>query len=320
VKFVIVPLYWNVDSAWRPLPQGIETRQQIGMPTGDSNVLSIASCPEFQGGKESTDGPLWNCHVDGGAIRVSARHNVSPRQRPKLTVGSTVSDCASPVCKQGIGFGCPDAWPSDPAEVQKVPDFMERVEGPAGRIGIDTDGDRRAAPFVVNEDPASSQPGNECSGDRREHAVAMDAVDQSTGSIQVAVKWAIRDGKRPTDWCSGGVATVHERWRDVSPASCLIVRRPVLMPLRTKRWTGVWQPPRGPQDCRAVAHEGRFNPAVQFDAARGYPHRDTLDWDGHAIEKEWRRPQPLAVALTEAEDDIRANWQRYHGCFFRSQP
>jgi hypothetical protein len=35
-----------------------------------------------------------------------------------------------------------------------------------------------------------------------------------------------------------------------------------------------------------VAHEGRFYPAVRFDAAHGHPHRDTLDWEGRVIDKE----------------------------------
>ncbi|MEA2530134.1 MAG: hypothetical protein QOG89_1778 [Thermomicrobiales bacterium] len=69
-----------------------------------------------------------------------------------------------------------------------------------------------------------------------------------------------------------------------------------------------------------VAHEGRFYTAVRFDAAHGYPHRDTLDWEGRVIEKEWLRLQPLADALTEAEDDVRANWQRYREELFRRKP
>jgi hypothetical protein len=35
-----------------------------------------------------------------------------------------------------------------------------------------------------------------------------------------------------------------------------------------------------------IAHEGKFYPAVRFDAAHEHPHRDTLDWEGRVIEKE----------------------------------
>jgi hypothetical protein len=33
--------------------------------------------------------------------------------------------------------------------------------------------------------------------------------------------------------------------------------------------------------------DGRLMPVERFDAAHGYPHRDTPDWDGHVVEKHW---------------------------------
>src|SRR5262249_13454746 len=66
-----------------------------------------------------------------------------------------------------------------------------------------------------------------------------------------------------------------------------------------------------------IYHEGHYHPAVRFDAAHGHPHRDTLDWDGRVVAKDWLRPLGNAAALTEAEQDIEANWQKYREEFFR---
>lgn len=69
-----------------------------------------------------------------------------------------------------------------------------------------------------------------------------------------------------------------------------------------------------------IYHEERYYPAVRFDAAHGQPHRDTLDWDGHVVAKDWLRPLGHAAALTEAEKDILANWRKYREEFFWRKP
>jgi hypothetical protein len=45
--------------------------------------------------------------------------------------------------------------------------------------------------------------------------------------------------------------------------------------------------------------EGRYYPAVRYDSAYDYPHRDVLDCEGHVVDKVWLSPIENAQALTE---------------------
>jgi hypothetical protein len=66
--------------------------------------------------------------------------------------------------------------------------------------------------------------------------------------------------------------------------------------------------------------EGRFMPAIRYDTAHGYPHRDTLGWDGRVIDKKWFPLMPPAVALDLAIDDVKGNWQGYRAEFEARKP
>jgi hypothetical protein len=88
-------------------------------------------------------------------------------------------------------------------------------------------------------------------------------------------------------------------------------------------------------DVRILAHRGevvdytvlylaivddRFVPIERFDAAHGYPHRDTLDWEGHVIEKHWMPLESLDVALNHAVLDVKMNYDRYFDAFLSRRP
>lgn len=55
-----------------------------------------------------------------------------------------------------------------------------------------------------------------------------------------------------------------------------------------------------------VGHE--IIPALPYDSAHGQPHRDTLDRRGRVVHKQWLPGKDFAEVVTEAIDDIKANW------------
>ena len=67
--------------------------------------------------------------------------------------------------------------------------------------------------------------------------------------------------------------------------------------------------------------DGEYHEVVRFDGAHGRPHRDTLDWYGKVIHKQWA---PIGTtnnqALTNARRDIRENADRYVDAFLRRRP
>lgn len=66
---------------------------------------------------------------------------------------------------------------------------------------------------------------------------------------------------------------------------------------------------------------GAWRPSVRYDSAHGRPHRDTLDWAGNVIAKEWL-PEGTGAneALTFAESDMTAHGDRYRDEFLRRKP
>jgi hypothetical protein len=67
--------------------------------------------------------------------------------------------------------------------------------------------------------------------------------------------------------------------------------------------------------------DGRYRPVVRYDGSHGTPHRDTLDWDDETIKKDWDLEATTHNdAVTEAIDDIQANWERYLDGFLRRRP
>lgn len=67
--------------------------------------------------------------------------------------------------------------------------------------------------------------------------------------------------------------------------------------------------------------DGSWRPAVRYDSAHDRPHRDTLNWAGDVIDKEWMREGMGAnEALTFAENDLKANADRYREEFLRRKP
>ena len=58
--------------------------------------------------------------------------------------------------------------------------------------------------------------------------------------------------------------------------------------------------------------EGGWRPVVRYDSAHGQPHRDTLDWDGRVVQKDWMSPTiSLNRAISEAEEDLRMHAATY---------
>ncbi len=56
--------------------------------------------------------------------------------------------------------------------------------------------------------------------------------------------------------------------------------------------------------------EGAWCPVVRYDTAHGFPHVDRIFQDGR-VEKLPLLTTDLAEALTVADEDIEANWERY---------
>ncbi|MDP9365016.1 MAG: hypothetical protein M3Q10_12455 [Chloroflexota bacterium] len=67
--------------------------------------------------------------------------------------------------------------------------------------------------------------------------------------------------------------------------------------------------------------DGAWRPAVRYDSAHGRPHRDTLDWAGNVVAKNWL-PEGTSPndALTIAEHDFKANADRHRDEFLRRKP
>ncbi|HEY7031010.1 MAG TPA: hypothetical protein VH482_06780 [Thermomicrobiales bacterium] len=58
-------------------------------------------------------------------------------------------------------------------------------------------------------------------------------------------------------------------------------------------------------------------PALRYDTAHGFAHRDVLGWDGRTVRWDRMREVDYATALTEAVDDLMDNWDRHRAEFLR---
>jgi hypothetical protein len=59
---------------------------------------------------------------------------------------------------------------------------------------------------------------------------------------------------------------------------------------------------------------------VRYDCHLG-PHRDTLDWNGETISKQWMSTGiSYDRALQDAIHDLKENWERYRDDFLRRRP
>jgi hypothetical protein len=61
-------------------------------------------------------------------------------------------------------------------------------------------------------------------------------------------------------------------------------------------------------------------PVMRYDTAHGDPHRDTLDWDGHDVEKHWIPALPRGIALDAAIREVNSNWEAMLADFLRRRP
>lgn len=66
--------------------------------------------------------------------------------------------------------------------------------------------------------------------------------------------------------------------------------------------------------------DGVLMPVERYDSAHGYPHRDTLDWDGRVVEKHWTPLESLDAALDAAIVDVKARWREYFRAFLERRP
>ncbi len=65
--------------------------------------------------------------------------------------------------------------------------------------------------------------------------------------------------------------------------------------------------------------DGHTVPIVRYDTAHGQPHRDLLDRSGNTrLDGKEFLQMSNAQALSYAQEDIKANWQRYLDDFLRS--
>jgi hypothetical protein len=62
--------------------------------------------------------------------------------------------------------------------------------------------------------------------------------------------------------------------------------------------------------------DGRFRPAVRYDASHGHGHRDVLGYDGRTVRKDWL-PEYMSLkeCLNYAAVDLRVNWKHYRQQF-----
>ena len=66
--------------------------------------------------------------------------------------------------------------------------------------------------------------------------------------------------------------------------------------------------------------DGSLMPVVRYDSAHGYPHRDTLDWEGRVVEKHWTPRESLDTALDSAIIEVKARWREFHREFLARRP
>jgi hypothetical protein len=66
--------------------------------------------------------------------------------------------------------------------------------------------------------------------------------------------------------------------------------------------------------------DGRYYPAVRYDSAHDFPHRDILDWEGHVVDKILLSPMTDDQALTAATEAVARDWPVYREEFFRRKP
>jgi hypothetical protein len=64
----------------------------------------------------------------------------------------------------------------------------------------------------------------------------------------------------------------------------------------------------------------RVYPVMRYDTAHGDPHRDTLDWDGHVVEKHWMPGMFYALALNNAIREVKTTWEDMFADFLRRRP
>ena len=65
-----------------------------------------------------------------------------------------------------------------------------------------------------------------------------------------------------------------------------------------------------------IFFEDKWVPIVRYDTSHGYAHKDLMNPDG-SIEKIFMGEADLSEALTSADLDINANWERYKERYFR---
>jgi hypothetical protein len=61
-------------------------------------------------------------------------------------------------------------------------------------------------------------------------------------------------------------------------------------------------------------------PVVRYDTAHGFAHRDIVGWDRGTVHWDRMRDVDYNTALTEAIEDLTANWERYRADFLRRRP
>ena len=67
--------------------------------------------------------------------------------------------------------------------------------------------------------------------------------------------------------------------------------------------------------------DSRVFPIVRYDTAHDYAHRDVLDWQGRVIRKDpIAGPDRYHQALTDAINDLKANWPSYRAAFLEKKP
>ena len=63
--------------------------------------------------------------------------------------------------------------------------------------------------------------------------------------------------------------------------------------------------------------DGSWRPALRYDSAHGFAHRDRYFLDGRSAKTNLR--MDLKEALTFADEDIRENWENYKDRFLRGK-
>ena len=67
--------------------------------------------------------------------------------------------------------------------------------------------------------------------------------------------------------------------------------------------------------------DDQYRNVVRYDTPHGFPHRDTLNWDGTTLKKEpMQDAQTLDEAATVAITDLVSNREQYLEDFLRRRP